>query len=274
MPELPEVETIRRDLEPLIVGRTITRVQIHAGTERLAVSHSPRALEKAMTGRRIDGFGRQGKYLLARLDNGQTWVTHLRMTGSLVHKAGDAPAHRFERARIDLDDGTTMRFNDLRKFGTWHIVDDVSEAMPRNGPDAISEDFTPQWLKDKLATRSIAVKSALLDQKVVAGVGNIYADESCWIARVDPRTPANELTPRRVTALHHAVLETLHESLGDRGSSFSDYLDGLGSIGMHHMKVHVFRRDGEPCTRCGKIIQKIKLNGRGTHFCPGCQKGA
>mgnify|MGYP006274419355 CR=1 FL=1 len=272
MPELPEVETIRRDLAPLLVGRTITRVRIHPGAERLAVTHAPRTLERALTGRRVEALERQGKYLLARLDDGRTWVLHLRMTGSLVHAAPDAPAHRFERARLDLDDGTTLRLNDLRKFATWHLVDDPREAMPRSGPDALSEAFTPAWLRQAFARRTVAVKAALLDQQVAAGVGNIYADEACWIALIDPRTPACDLGPRRVAALHRAVLQTLHDSLADRGSSFSDYRDGLGGEGLHHVRVHVFRRDGQPCERCGRTIEKIRLAGRGTHLCPGCQR--
>ena len=272
MPELPEVETIRRDLAPLLLGRTITRVRIHPGAERLAVTHAPRALERALAGRRVEALERQGKYLLARLDDGRTWVLHLRMTGSLVHGAREASPHRFERARVDLDDGTTLCLNDLRKFATWHLVDDAREAMPRSGPDALSEAFTAAWLRQAFARRTVAVKAALLDQQVAAGVGNIYADEACWIARVDPRTPACDLGPRRVAALHRAVLQTLHDSLADRGSSFSDYRDGLGGEGLHHVHVHVFRRDGQPCERCGRTIEKIRLAGRGTHYCPGCQR--
>ena len=272
MPELPEVETIRRDLAPLLVGRTITRVRIHPGAERLAVTHAPRALERALAARRVEALERQGKYLLARLDDGRTWVLHLRMTGSLVHVALDAPPHRFERARVDLDDGTSLRLNDLRKFATWHLVDDAREAMPRTGPDALSEAFTAAWLRQAFARRTVAVKAALLDQQVATGVGNIYADEACWIARIDPRTPACDLGPRRVAALHRAVLQTLHDSLADRGSSFSDYRDGLGGEGLHHVRVHVFRREGQPCERCGRTIEKIRLAGRGTHLCPGCQR--
>jgi formamidopyrimidine-DNA glycosylase len=275
MPELPEVETIRRDLEPLLVGRTITRVRIHSGAERLAVTHAPRALERGLTGRRIEALDRHGKYLLAHLDDGRTWVLHLRMTGSLVHtprEGAETPAHRFERARVDLDDGTSLRLNDMRKFATWHLVDDSREAMPRTGPDALSEEFTVGWLRAALARRSAAVKGALLDQAVCAGVGNIYADEACWIAHIDPRTPANELGPRRVKRLHAALRETLLESLDDRGSSFSDYRDGLGGEGMHHIRVHVFRREGQPCERCGHEITKVRVAGRGTHLCTFCQR--
>lgn len=254
------------------MGRRVTRVAIHPGAERLAVTHAPRELEAALTGRRIEGVGRHGKYLLLALDDGRTWVVHLRMTGSLVHVGPEAASHRFERARIDFDDGMTLRFNDLRKFGTWHLVEDASEAMPASGPDALSPEFSTAWLRERLRGRSAPVKALLLDQRVAAGVGNIYADEALWIARVHPETPGGELGAIRVARLHDAVLETLEDSLGDRGSSFSDYRDGLGGEGMHHVRVHVFRRDGQPCGRCGTLIAKSRVAGRGTHYCPRCQR--
>ncbi|MQA00560.1 MAG: bifunctional DNA-formamidopyrimidine glycosylase/DNA-(apurinic or apyrimidinic site) lyase [Dehalococcoidia bacterium] len=272
MPELPEVETIRRDLGPLLVGRTIRCARIHPGAERLAVTDPPRAMEQALAGRRVEALDRHGKYLLAALDDGRTWVLHLRMTGSLVHTTADAPAHRFERARVDLDDGSSLRLNDMRKFGTWHLVDDPADAMPYCGPDALSEAFSVRWLRDALRRRRTSVKAVLLDQQVAAGVGNIYADEACWIAGIDPRTSASRIGPKRAERLHAAVRQTLEESLGDRGSSFSDYRDGLGAEGMHHVKVHVFRREGQPCGRCSRTILKARVAGRGTHFCPGCQR--
>ncbi len=272
MPELPEVETIRRDLAPLLVGLRITNVRIHPGGERLAITHSPRALEAALSGRTVEGLGRHGKYLLALLDDGRTWVLHLRMTGSLVHGPLEAPTGRFERARVDLDDGTSLRFNDLRKFGTWHLVEDPAEAMPHIGPDALGEAFTAAWLRAQLARRSVPVKTALLDQRVAAGVGNIYADEACFRAGIDPRAPANGLGPRRVARLHAAVRASLEASLDDRGSSFSDYRDGLGGEGLHHVRVRVFRRTDLPCYVCGTAIQRVRIAGRSTHYCPRCQK--
>ena len=250
----------------------LTHVTIHPGAERLAVTHSPRELELELCGRRIEEIGRHGKYLLLHLDDERTWVVHLRMTGSLVHTTSEAPPHRFERARIDLDDGTSLRFNDLRKFGTWHLVEDVQDAMPLAGPDALTEAFSAAWLRARLKGRAAPVKALLLDQRVAAGVGNIYADEALWIARVHPATAAGRLGAVRVNRLHAAVLQTLEESLGDRGSSFSDYRDGLGGEGMHHVRVHVFRREGQPCERCGTTIVKTKVAGRGTHFCPRCQR--
>jgi formamidopyrimidine-DNA glycosylase len=272
MPELPEVETIRRDLEPLLVGRRLSRVRIHRGAERLAITHAPRELERELDGRKVEAIGRHGKYLLVQLDDGRSWVIHLRMTGSLVHTAAEQPAATFERARVDLDDGSSIRLNDMRKFATWHLVGDPSEAMPKSGPDALSDECSVAWLRERFKTRrQSSIKAALLDQSVCAGIGNIYADEALWIAKVDPRTPAAELRPRQVQALHAALLETLHDSLGNRGSSFSNYRDGLGGAGLHHIRVHVFRRAGQPCERCGHEIEKIRLAGRGTHFCPRCQ---
>ena len=275
MPELPEVETIRRGLEPRIAGRTIASVRIHAGAERLAVTHSPRELEHELAGRRIEALGRHGKYLIAALDDDRSWVMHLRMTGVLLLGDRAAPSERFERARVELDDGCALRLNDIRKFGTWHLVEDPADAMPRIGPDALSEAFSVRWLRDALGRRSVAVKSALLDQRVAAGVGNIYADEALWIAGIDPRTPAGSIGPRRVARLHAALLETLREGLADGGSSFDDYRDAFGLTGGHHLRVHVFRRQGEPCERerCGgREIQRIRLGGRATHFCASCQR--
>ncbi|MCY4639238.1 MAG: bifunctional DNA-formamidopyrimidine glycosylase/DNA-(apurinic or apyrimidinic site) lyase [Chloroflexi bacterium] len=278
MPELPEVETIRRDLAPLVVGRRVERVRIHPGAERLAVTDPPREMERALAGRSVREVGRHGKYLVLGLDDGRHWVIHLRMTGSLVHEpagargAAEAAGARHERARCELDDGALLSLRDVRKFATWHLVDEPREAFPRAGPDALSEAFSAGWLGRALARRSAAVKSALLDQAVAAGVGNIYADEACWRAGIDPRTPANRLGRRRVARLHAAVGAALRASLADRGSSFSDYRDGLGGEGLHTVRVQVFRREGQPCRRCGAIIVKRRVGGRGTHLCPGCQR--
>ena len=275
MPELPEVETIRRDLEPHLVGRTIEGVRIHPGGERLAITHAPRELERELTGRRIEELGRHGKYLLARLDDGRTWVLHLRMTGLLVLRGVDDVPRRFERARVDLDGGRSLRFEDARKFGTWHLVCDPREAMPRAGPDALSAAFTPAWLRQALGRRSVPVKTALLDQRVAAGVGNIYADEALWLAGIDPRTPANAIGPRRVRRLHGAVQQALRDALEDRGSSFDSYRDGFGASGAHQLRVHIFRREGEPCERArcrGRRISRVRLGGRATHYCASCQR--
>ena len=275
MPELPEVETIRRDLEPRVVGRRIERVAIHPGGERVAITHAPRELEAQLAGLRIEELGRHGKYLLVHLDDDRTWVVHLRMTGLLLLRPLEESSGRFERARIDFDDGTGLRFEDSRKFGTWHLVEDPREAFPRAGPDALSAGFTVAWLREALGRRSVPVKTALLDQRVAAGVGNIYADEALWLAGIDPRAASNGIGPRRVRRLHGAVQQALLDGLGDRGSSFDRYRDAFGKSGGHHLRVHVFRRDGEPCERdrCrGRRISRTRIGGRATHYCASCQR--
>ena len=269
MPELPEVETIRRELEPLLVGRIIERVRIHVGAERLAINYTPRALELALTGRRIETLRRHGKYLLAGLNDGRTWVVHLRMSGEFIHTTNDASPHRFERARVEFDDGASLRLNDMRKFATWHLVADLSEAMRHTGPDALSTECSVTWLRASFARRSVAVKTALLDQRVIAGVGNIYADEACWLARIDPRVPARTLSDRQVARLHAAILRTLIVSLEHGGSAFDDW-DGLSAANVDPTHISVFRRDGRPCERCGHDIIKVRVGGRGTHLCPYC----
>ena len=275
MPELPEVETIRRDLAPRLAGRTIESLRIHPGAERLAVTHPPREFGRELAGRRVEALDRHGKYLIARLDDGRCWVLHLRMTGVLLIAPRGAPAGRFERARADLDDGRALVFRDIRKFGAWHLVGDPAEAMPRIGPDALSPEFSPRRLREALARRSAPIKSALLDQRVAAGVGNIYADEALWLAGIDPRAPARSLGPRRVARLHGAILDALREAIGDRGSSFDEYRDAFGRQGGHHLRVRVFRRQGEPCLRArcrGRGIRRVRIGGRSTHFCPACQR--
>ena len=216
MPELPEVETIRRDLEPYLVGKTITAAHIHSGAERLAITHSPRQLEQELCGQLISKLSRYGKYLIVSLSDGRSWVIHLRMTGMLLIGSRHAASERFERARVELDDGTALFFNDIRKFGTWHLVDNPCDAMPNIGPDALSKKFSIASLSKALSRRSTPIKSALLDQRIAAGIGNIYADEALWIAKIHPRTSANKIGPRRVARLHKSIIEALCDGLRDR----------------------------------------------------------
>jgi formamidopyrimidine-DNA glycosylase len=275
MPELPEVETIRRDLEPYLVGRTITAAHIHSGAERLAITHAPCQLEQELCGQLINKLSRHGKYLIASLSDGRSWVIHLRMTGMLLIGSRHAATERFERARVELDNDTALFFNDIRKFGTWHLVDNPYDAMPNIGPDILSKKFSIASLSKALSRRSAPIKSVLLDQRVAAGIGNIYADEALWIAKIHPRTSANKIGPRRVARLHKSIIKALCDGLSDRGSSFDVYRDAFGKSGGHHLNVHVFRRHDEPCERknCeGHIISRIRLAGRATHFCGKCQR--
>lgn len=276
MPELPEVETIRRDLAPLVEGRRITGVWVDEGTLPLLTGPgvSAEAIGAALCGRRIVSLGRRGKYLLFELDDARTLVAHLRMTGRLVWRCSSAPAEAFERARIALDNGHDLRWCDVRKFGTWRIVDDLEEFKGKLGPEPASEAFTLRDFREGLAGRSAAVKSVLLDQRVVAGMGNIYADEALYEARIRPDTPAGELSAPAVKRLYAAVRSVLERGIAHRGASFRDYVDGQGNAGQQHMYVKVFRRTGKPCYACGTPIQRIIVGQRSTHFCPRCQKPA
>ena len=289
MPELPEVETIRAGLAPRVEGRRIERVAIHEGAERLArhrerapaSEYAPQArrLEEQLTGRRVEGLGRHGKHLIARLDDGRAWVLHLGMTGLLLYRPSDAARARFERARVDLDGGNGLRFEDMRNFGRWAVAADPREVFPNLGPDALSDGFTADWLHGALARRGSPVKTALLDQRVAAGVGNLYADEALWLARIAPWTPSNGLGAERAGRLRDAVLRALREGVEAGGNSFEEqpngyrYVDAFGKDGSHHGREHVFLREDKPCRRsgCGGRVALTRIGGRRTFYCPACQ---
>ncbi len=272
MPELPEVETIRRDLEPLVTGRTITGVEVDPATLPLLAGTTFDVLESNLVGRTIRSLGRRGKYLLFELDDGRWFVAHLRMTGRLVWRPHNAPPEQYQRARLMLDNGCDLRWSDLRKFGTWRIYDRLDDLLAKLGPEPIDENFDLRTFRAALAGRTAPVKAVLLDQRRMAGLGNIYVDEALFQARIRPDTPAGELSSAAVKRLHQAVRDVLERGIEYRGASFRDYVDGQGNQGQQHMYVQVFRRDGKPCYTCGTIIQKTVVGGRGTHFCPRCQR--
>ncbi len=271
MPELPEVETIRRDLEPLVVGRRITAVEVDSATIHLLAAAPIETLRENLVGRTITSLGRRGKYLLLGLDDGRTLVIHLRMTGRLLWRGSAAPPEQYERARLVLDDGHDLRWSDLRKFGTWRTYDDPAELTKKLGPEPIDATFSLQQFRKTLAGRTAPVKAVLLDQRRMAGLGNIYVDEALFQARVRPDTPAGWLSPAATKRLWQASREVLERGIENRGASFRDYVDGQGNPGQQHMYVQVFRRTGKPCYTCGTPITRTVVGGRGTHFCAKCQ---
>jgi formamidopyrimidine-DNA glycosylase len=275
MPELPEVETIRRDLLPHVVGRTITGVRLAPGAERVIRDIPARAFARRITGRRIEDLTRRGKYLLFRLDGNRPPVylaIHLRMTGSLLYRPPLAdPLDSYVRAVITLDDGSELRYADLRKLGQMWVVDSPEEAVGALGPEPLDAAFTAAKLGETLTHRRAPVKAVLLDQRAIAGLGNIYADEALFAGRIHPRRLANTLSEAEVKRLHRAIRRVLNDALGNRGSSFRDYVDAAGREGTHQLRVKVFRRTGQPCYVCGAEIARIKVGGRSTHFCPHCQ---
>jgi formamidopyrimidine-DNA glycosylase len=271
MPELPEVETIRRDLEPLVVGRRIVDVEVDPGTLHLLAALPIELLRGALVGRTIVSAGRRGKYLPFGLDDGQVFVAHLRMTGRLLWRDHDAPPEQYQRARLVLDDGHDLRWSDLRKFGTWRVLASAAELVAKLGPEPIDDDFTLAQFRAALTGRRAPVKAVLLDQRRVAGLGNIYVDEALYQAGIRPDTPAGDLSPAAVKRLFAACRDVLERGIENRGASFKDYVDAQGNTGQQQMLVQVFRRTGKPCYRCGTIIERSIVGGRSTHYCPKCQ---
>ena len=271
MPELPEVETIRCDLYPHVCGRTITAVRITPDAVPLVDGVSPAAFERRLKGRRIEGLSRRGKYLILHLSGGLHLVVHLRMTGALLHRDAAAPADRYVRAVLSLDDNTELRFTDLRKLGRLRLVAHPDEAVGSLGPEPLDARFTATVLRQAIGRRRAPIKAVLLDQRALAGLGNIYADEALFAARIHPQRRADTLSEAENRRLHRSIRRVLRDALDNRGASFRDYVDGGGREGRHQFHVKVFRRTGQPCYVCGAEIERTKVGGRSTHFCPRCQ---
>jgi len=294
MPELPEVETIRRQLEPAIAGRTISSVEVL--DERWTRPAPPAEVERALTGHRIEAVERRGKYLLLRLDSDRTLVMHLRMTGNLLlQEAGSNlvadleearafgsprlyeadPALRHLRGAIELDDGTRLLFTDVRRFGQAAVLDAdrLDEYFAtRLGVEPLSEALTAEELCRLASGRRAPLKSFLLDQSRVAGIGNIYADEALHRAALHPLSPAGSMKPEDCERLRDGIVATLEAGLRSGGASVDDYLDARGERGAMQDEFLVHTREGEPCPRCGAEIRRIVVAGRSTYFCPSCQR--
>ena len=273
MPELPEVETVRTQLEPALVGRRLERVEIL--DPRLVQPLDRLEVAAELEGERIASVGRRGKYLLFGFESGRVLLAHLRMTGSFRHSGNGALAHDpHRRAVVRLDDGSDVVYRDVRRFGTWRLLE-PEEVDPylatRLGDEPLGSSFTARALARRLATRRAPVKAALLDQRSIAGLGNIYADEALWRARIHPLTPARNLTDDDVRRLHRAVRKTLQVGIARQGSTLRDYATPDGASGSMQHEFKVYGRDGEPCQRCRTPIVKTRAAGRGTWFCPRCQ---
>jgi formamidopyrimidine-DNA glycosylase len=274
MPELPEVESVRRALAPALEGRVFERVEIT--DSRLTRPLEPLEVAAELEGERVTLVDRRGKYLIVRFESGRALLVHLRMTGSfLLTPEGTADPHR--RAVVTLDDGSDVAYRDVRRFGTWLLLEpDEVEAYvdARVGREPLGDAYKAKHLAEKLAGRKAPVKAAILDQRTVAGVGNIYADEALWRARIHPLTPAAALGPDEVSALYRGIRAALQAGIRRQGSTLRDYRMPDGSEGGAQHEFKVYGRGGEPCDRCGTPIDKIRVAGRGTWFCPSCQRYA
>jgi formamidopyrimidine-DNA glycosylase len=267
VPELPEVETVRAQLAPRLEGRTLARVEIL--DPRLTRPVDLFEVAEELEGARVEAVERRGKYLVLRLANGLALLVHLRMTGGFSF----APASH-ERAVVELDDGTALVYRDVRRFGTWLVLEEA-ELEPylaaRNGPEPLGPRFTTTWLRSRLVGRRAPLKAALLDQRVVAGLGNIYADEALWRARLHPLRPAGGLGEDDARRLVRAIRAALRAGIARQGSTLRDYAAPDGSAGQMQREFRVYGRGGEPCDRCRSSIVKGRVGGRGTWYCPGCQ---
>jgi formamidopyrimidine-DNA glycosylase len=316
MPELPEVETVRRQLEPEVVGKRIETVEVL--DERLTRPEPPRALERAVAGREVTAVARRGKYLLLGLEGGRTLALHLRMTGNLLLRDSEhgetadlmkndpapqgsrsaeprAPSHNprlYEpapepshvRARFALDDGRILLFTDVRRFGQAVVLDAGDQLedffTARLGVEPLSGELTPDRLLELAAGRKAPLKSFLLTQSRIAGIGNIYADEALWRARLHPLSPAGSMKIEHAERLVVGIVAALEAGLEHGGASIDDYLDARGERGSMQEEFLVHTREGEPCLRPPEehrpapppVIQRIMVTGRSTYFCPNCQE--
>lgn len=273
MPELPEVETIRRDLAVELSARTILRARF--GKPDIVLNMSPRSLARRLRGRRIDGVGRRGKYLLLELDDGRVLQVQLRMTGrfAIGHQAPDEAEFRHIVARFELDDSRTLFYDDVRRLGGFQLLEAEEWAGVEAGlgPEPLERSFTATRLGQQLRGRRAPIKNALLDQSRVAGVGNIYASEALHRARLDPRRPAGELDGTELGQLHRAIRRVLRAAIADAGTTFRDYRAVNGRSGRFQQALRVYGKEDEACGRCGRPIVRIVQAGRSTFFCPGCQ---
>ncbi len=267
MPELPEVETVRRELAPWLPGKTIIEAR------RVDAPPGPKyhGLERAR-GQRIEAVSRLGKFIVMPLSRGDELVVHLGMTGVL--SADGALSHL--RAQVALDDGTTLYFKDPRRFGRFMVLAPGERSLLPTlhaiGPEPLEPGFTPAVLGVGLSRFGSAIKAVLLGQRAVAGVGNIYADEALFRAGIHPEVAASSLSKARVKRLHEAIVHVLEAGLDDGGTTLSDYRRVDGSSGEHANALLVYGREGQPCTTCGRALERIVIGQRSTTFCPRCQR--
>jgi formamidopyrimidine-DNA glycosylase len=269
MPELPEVETTVRALRPLLVGHTFGYVQNR--WPKHIVTPSVPELQRRLPGRAIKAINRRAKYLVFSLDNGEALIIHLKMSGRLLVVARNEPADRHVHTIFGLANGQELRFWDQRKFGRVYLVHDPQTVLGALGPEPLADEFTVERFAERLHGRNRTLKPLLLDQTFVAGIGNIYADESLFYAHLHPQRLSGTLTLEEKTALYTAIQKVLQLGIEREGASIDLYVKPDGSKGDMQNAVAVFRRTGYPCMQCGTPIQRIVLGGRSTHFCAKCQ---
>jgi len=275
MPELPEVETVRRTLEPNLLGKKINGIAVNLPKLIKIPQSDAETFKGILVGGKFIDIKRRGKYLLFYMDNAWVLVIHLRMTGRLLYVNNKENIEKHTHLIFYLDDGNELRFHDIRQFGLIYLVPihqlDLISGLKNLGPEPLNEEFTFSCLKEVLKGKKQKAKVFLLDQRCIAGIGNIYADEILFQAGIHPEKTVDNLTEEKRKALWQAVKDRLGAGVEHRGTSIKDYVDSYGKAGafQHHLKV--YGKAGQPCPRCGSQIERIKVGGRSTAFCPKCQ---
>jgi formamidopyrimidine-DNA glycosylase len=267
MPELPEVETIKNELAPWVVGQSFIQVTIFDA--ELVSCGSAEEVRRGLIGQKVESLERRGKYLIFHLSNGKSLIIHLRMTGSLLLNPKEV--ERYARAVFHLSNGQRLVFRDRRRLGLMWLVDDADTVVGKLGPEPLDESFTPGILGQGLSRHHIPVKAALLDQCIVAGIGNMYADEALFVARIHPLRKADDLSPEEVQTLHNCIRRVLGAAISSKGASVDTYVRPEGELGTAHFDFKVAHKGGEPCPICGSTIERVLVQNRGTYFCPRCQ---
>lgn len=273
MPELPEVETIRHTLKALVLNKTMDKIHV-SYPKMIKQPDDVNQFIDALQGETIHDIGRRGKFLLFYLDH-YTLVSHLRMEGKYGLFQKDDPLDKHTHVVFQFTDKTQLRYSDVRKFGTMHLFQKGTELnelpLSQLGPEPFSDEFTVEWLREKLSKTSRKIKTALLDQRLFVGLGNIYVDEALFRSNIHPERIASTLSRKEITLLHEEIVKTLQEAVEKGGSTIRSYVNSQGEIGMFQLELYVYGRNGEPCKKCSDQLEKITVGGRGTHFCPHCQ---
>ncbi|MBX0328767.1 bifunctional DNA-formamidopyrimidine glycosylase/DNA-(apurinic or apyrimidinic site) lyase [Oscillochloris sp. ZM17-4] len=273
MPELPEVETVARSLAPQVVGRRIAAIE-KLDWERMVETPDLPDFRALIVGREVLAVGRRAKWLLATLDAGWTLAVHLRMSGNLIVRGPEGAPDAHTHLVLALDDGRRIFFEDQRKFGRVRLLgpDGLALLDAAHGPEPLGDTFSAEHLGRILAGRRTKLKPLLLDQAAIAGIGNIYASEALWMARLHPLIPAGDTPPERVPALHAAIRQVLEEAIANQGSSLRNYRNSYGERGQNQDHFRVYDREGQPCERCGEPITRVVIAQRSTFYCPSCQR--
>jgi formamidopyrimidine-DNA glycosylase len=273
MPELPEVETVRRTLNELVLNKQIDRVSVHLN-RIIQKPEEPLEFALLLAGQTIQSVERRGKFLRFVMDD-YTMVSHLRMEGRYGLYDQNDPLELHTHVVFHFTDGSELRYKDVRQFGTMHLFpkgsDLAEKPLNKLGLEPLDEAFTLEAFRGKVAGRSTKIKPLLLNQEYIVGIGNIYVDESLYLAGIHPEREASSLSPDELAALHEAVVQTLQDAVAAGGSSIKSYVNGQGEIGLFQHQLKMYGRKGESCYTCGQPIEKSVVAGRGTHYCPKCQ---